>query len=65
MRQNDKILRFLTVRTDEDLKRAAPRQAGRGAEDRWLYEDGRGGRRDPGGRCRRDVRRRRDGEEEA
>jgi small subunit ribosomal protein S6 len=23
MRQNDKILRFLTVRTDEDLKRAA------------------------------------------
>ncbi len=26
MRQNDKILRFLTVRTDEDLKRAARRQ---------------------------------------
>ncbi len=25
MRQNDKILRFLTVRTDEDLKRAARR----------------------------------------
>ena len=23
MRQNDKVLRFLTVRTDEDLKRAA------------------------------------------
>jgi small subunit ribosomal protein S6 len=27
MRQNDKILRFLTVRTDEDLKRAARRNA--------------------------------------
>jgi small subunit ribosomal protein S6 len=27
MRQNDKILRFLTVRTDEDLKRAARRDA--------------------------------------
>jgi small subunit ribosomal protein S6 len=26
MRQNDKILRFLTVRTDEDLKRAARRK---------------------------------------
>lgn len=26
MRQNDKILRYLTVRTDEDLKRAARRQ---------------------------------------
>ena len=26
MRQNDKILRFLTVRTDEDLKRAARKQ---------------------------------------
>jgi small subunit ribosomal protein S6 len=26
MRQNDKILRYLTVRTDEDLKRAAGRQ---------------------------------------
>jgi small subunit ribosomal protein S6 len=25
MRQNDKILRYLTVRTDEDLKRAASR----------------------------------------
>lgn len=32
MRQNDKILRYLTVRTDEDLKRAARRQpAGDGA----------------------------------
>jgi small subunit ribosomal protein S6 len=34
MRQNDKILRYLTVRTDEDLKRAAGRQrqgAGRAA----------------------------------
>ncbi len=32
MRQNDKILRYLTVRTDEDLKRAAsrhPKTAGR------------------------------------
>lgn len=27
MRQNDKILRYLTVRTDEDLKRAARRKA--------------------------------------
>lgn len=26
MRQNDKILRYLTVRTDEDLKRASHRQ---------------------------------------
>ncbi|HEY0780813.1 MAG TPA: 30S ribosomal protein S6 [Thermoanaerobaculia bacterium] len=26
MRQNDKVLRYLTVRTDEDLKRAARRQ---------------------------------------
>jgi small subunit ribosomal protein S6 len=34
MRQNDKILRYLTVRTDEDLKRAASRHppgAGRAA----------------------------------
>jgi small subunit ribosomal protein S6 len=34
MRQNDKILRYLTVRTDEDLKRAAGRvrpSSGRGA----------------------------------
>ncbi len=28
MRQNDKILRYLTVRTDEDLKRAASRHPG-------------------------------------
>ena len=28
MRQNDKILRYLTVRTDEDLKRAARRRQG-------------------------------------
>jgi small subunit ribosomal protein S6 len=28
MRQNDKILRYLTVRTDEDLKRAARRKQG-------------------------------------
>jgi small subunit ribosomal protein S6 len=35
MRQNDKILRYLTVRTDEDLKRAARRQpAGGGAAAR-------------------------------
>lgn len=34
MRQNDKILRYLTVRTDEDLKRAARRKpAGRGAAE--------------------------------
>jgi small subunit ribosomal protein S6 len=31
MRQNDKILRYLTVRTDEDLKRAARRQPAAGA----------------------------------
>ena len=31
MRQNDKILRYLTVRTDEDLKRAARRPQGRPA----------------------------------
>ncbi|HJX29778.1 MAG TPA: 30S ribosomal protein S6 [Thermoanaerobaculia bacterium] len=38
MRQNDKILRFLTVRTDEDLKRAARKQpaggSGGGSPDR-------------------------------
>lgn len=31
MRQNDKILRYLTVRTDEDLKRAARRPQRPGA----------------------------------
>jgi small subunit ribosomal protein S6 len=31
MRQNDKILRYLTVRTDEDLKRAKHRQPAGGA----------------------------------
>lgn len=31
MRQNDRILRYLTVRTDEDLKRAARRQPAGGA----------------------------------
>ena len=31
MRQNDKILRYLTVRTDEDLKRAARRKPAGGA----------------------------------
>ncbi|HYX22680.1 MAG TPA: 30S ribosomal protein S6 [Thermoanaerobaculia bacterium] len=30
MRQNEKILRYLTVRTDEDLKRAARRQPAAG-----------------------------------
>jgi small subunit ribosomal protein S6 len=30
MRQNEKILRYLTVRTDEDLKRAARRQPAEG-----------------------------------
>lgn len=30
MRQNDKILRYLTVRTDEDLKRAASRRKSSG-----------------------------------
>src|SRR3954447_26729225 len=31
MRQNEKIFRYLTVRTDEDLKRAARRQPADGA----------------------------------
>ena len=31
MRQNEKILRYLTVRTDEALKRAARRQPADGA----------------------------------
>jgi hypothetical protein len=31
MRQNDRILRYLTVRTDEDLKRAARRPQGKGS----------------------------------
>jgi small subunit ribosomal protein S6 len=31
MRQNDRILRYLTVRTDEDLKRAARRQPAKGS----------------------------------
>jgi len=31
MRQNDKILRYLTVRTDQDLKRAARRKPAGGA----------------------------------
>ena len=31
MRQNEKILRYLTVRTDEELKRAARRQPAEGA----------------------------------
>ena len=43
MRQNDKILRYLTVRTDEDLKRAARRKqaspAGAGAERTEAAED--------------------------
>jgi small subunit ribosomal protein S6 len=43
MRQNDKILRFLTVRTDEDLKRAARRKpatsAGSTAADTAADED--------------------------
>src|SRR3954452_13926443 len=30
MRQNDRILRYLTVRADEDLKRAARRQPAKG-----------------------------------
>ena len=43
MRQNDKILRYLTVRTDEDLKRAARRQPAGGAAAR------------PGGEEQREV----------
>jgi small subunit ribosomal protein S6 len=42
MRQNDKILRYLTVRTDEDLKRAArqpQRQAGAAASEGAAADD--------------------------
>lgn len=43
MRQNDKILRYLTVRTDEDLKRAAkkgtPTRTGSGASDDVADDD--------------------------
>ena len=39
MRQNDKILRYLTVRTDEDLKRAARRQPAGGAPRPRTDED--------------------------
>jgi small subunit ribosomal protein S6 len=39
MRQNDKILRYLTVRTDEDLKRAARRQPAPGAAPSVPAED--------------------------
>ena len=44
MRQNDKILRYLTVRTDEDLKRAARRPAkpGSGSSSEPRAEDERG-----------------------
>jgi small subunit ribosomal protein S6 len=47
MRQNDKILRYLTVRTDEDLKRAAgrhpPAAARTGAAGEAPAESGAGG----------------------
>jgi len=46
MRQNDKILRYLTVRTDEDLKRAAGRvreSARRGAAGEPAAGDGAAG----------------------
>ena len=48
LRQNDKILRFLTVRTDEDLKRAARRNAapspgGSAASDERADDDVDGG----------------------
>ncbi len=39
MRQNDKILRYLTVRTDEDLKRAARRQPAPGTAPSVPAED--------------------------
>lgn len=39
MRQNDKILRYLTVRTDEDLKRAARRQPAPGTTPSVPAED--------------------------
>jgi small subunit ribosomal protein S6 len=45
MRQNDKILRYLTVRTDEDLKRAASRHPAsvRGAGGGEAPAEGTGG----------------------
>ena len=39
MRQNEKILRYLTVRTDEDLKRAARRQPAAGTTPAPTGED--------------------------
>jgi small subunit ribosomal protein S6 len=39
MRQNDKILRYLTVRTDEDLKRAARRQPAPGTRSSTPADD--------------------------
>jgi len=39
MRQNDRILRYLTVRTDEDLKRAARRPAKSGGTPSAERED--------------------------
>ena len=41
LKQNDKVLRFLTVRTDEDLKRAANR-ARPGQPVRTIHGDGTG-----------------------
>jgi small subunit ribosomal protein S6 len=40
MRQNDKILRYLTVRTDEDLKRAARRQPAVDSASGGIEEEG-------------------------
>jgi small subunit ribosomal protein S6 len=39
MRQNDRILRYLTVRTDEDLKRAARRQPAKGTAPAREHDD--------------------------
>jgi small subunit ribosomal protein S6 len=48
MRQNDKILRYLTVRTDEALKRAARRPQGKGAAAAGEREAPVGGREQEG-----------------
>jgi small subunit ribosomal protein S6 len=54
MRQNDKILRYLTVRTDEDLKRAARRQPAKGA-GAPAGDRERDGRMDDGGEPEEEV----------
>ena len=54
MRQNDRILRYLTVRTDEDLKRAARRQPAKGGGAASADRE-RGDRTDDGGEPEEEV----------